>query len=53
MGRKAIGVARLVFIVVTVILASLSLLVTIIAVSTPAWQTVFLAEFQTEHLHGL
>ncbi|KAI1733187.1 clc-like domain-containing protein [Ditylenchus destructor] len=53
MGRKAVGVARLSLIVVSVIFASISLLITIIAVATPAWQTVFLAEFQTEHLHGL
>jgi hypothetical protein len=49
----AVSVTRFVLVVFNVIILLIAVALCVTALVTPAWQTVFLAEFQTVHNHGL
>ncbi|CAD5220358.1 unnamed protein product [Bursaphelenchus okinawaensis] len=50
---SAVSLGRLGLITLTTVLLIISLILCVVALVTPAWQTVYLAEFQAEHQHGL
>lgn len=50
---SAVSIGRLALITITTIILLAGLILCVVAVVTPAWQTVYLAEFQAEHQHGL
>lgn len=49
----AVGAVRLIVVIITVILLLAGICLCLAAVLTPAWLTVYLAEFHSEHHHGL
>jgi hypothetical protein len=50
---SGVSVGRIVVVVITAIILLVGLALLITAFVTPAWQVVYLAEFQAEHQHGL
>lgn len=50
---KAITITRYSLIILSGILLLIAVGSSVAAILTPAWQTVYLAEFQSEHEHGL
>ncbi|KAI6200338.1 hypothetical protein M3Y96_00723300 [Aphelenchoides besseyi] len=52
-GMSGVSIGRLIVVALTSIILLASLCLLVAAVVTPSWQTVYLAEFQAEHQHGL
>jgi len=48
-----LGTARIIVLFILALLLCLGLGLTVAAVATPAWQTVYIGEYQSEHQHGL
>uniref|UniRef100_A0A1I8APF3 Clc-like protein n=1 Tax=Steinernema glaseri TaxID=37863 RepID=A0A1I8APF3_9BILA len=51
--RTAVSVSRLVLVLLTTLLIIAGIVISLVAVGTPAWQVVNITEFHTEHQHGL
>ncbi|KAI6176064.1 Clc-like protein 2 [Aphelenchoides bicaudatus] len=52
-GMSSISVGRIIVVLISLAILIVALALCIAAVVTPAWQVVYLAEFQAEHQHGL
>uniref|UniRef100_A0A914Y8M3 Uncharacterized protein n=1 Tax=Panagrolaimus superbus TaxID=310955 RepID=A0A914Y8M3_9BILA len=50
---KPVSIGRHCLVISTSILLLVAVSFSIAAIATPSWQTVYLAEFQSEHEHGL
>ncbi|KAK0400092.1 hypothetical protein QR680_003353 [Steinernema hermaphroditum] len=51
--RTAISVSRLILVLLTTLLIIAGIVISLVAIGTPAWQVVNITEFHTEHQHGL